>query len=478
MADDMDEKIKDYMDNVPNRFLKELMALCVTVMQFGDHMLEGQPAFLTSLRNLKIKINMERLRLKKQEHLFAGYLIIIACPIFFLPVIHNWALSTFPSTSWFYEGTPGIIYSVIAFLVTIICFNLTMQLQESYRVKERDYLLLYRLSEVSLIAKMIHSIQSKKAGKKERTEHLIRETGDTITSQAFLLKQILFAIVGLLLANLIVVGVHWNTRINCLNANVEFTNLSSAVTEDEQAQLQEEVAELLKKYAGKEVSVETIEQEINHSKLSQDYLKEVAFDEAVERINQSNNAYYKWYELLLTLCASMVCFYYPYWMLLYQKVMVKTIMLDEVMQFQSVIYMLSPIPQMTPEIILGWLEHFAVIFRGSISKCLDNFVAAEVEALEEMEETESYEPFRRLIENLQACDKCGVQEAFDELGSEQNYYLEERKQEGEMALDDNSAIANTLAILPTFFVAVGYLFLPIIIESFMQFIRQSTSIFN
>ncbi len=75
-------------------------------------------------------------------------------------------------------------------------------------------------------------------------------------------------------------------------------------------------------------------------------------------------------------------------------------MMDEVIQFESVILILMQIERMTVEEILDWMHMFSRIFRTSLQSCICHFPLDDEDALDQLIEDEPYEPFRRLIENL------------------------------------------------------------------------------
>lgn len=181
---------------------------------------------------------------------------------------------------------------------------------------------------------------------------------------------------------------------------------------------------------------------------------------------------FPWYSLFLSIGVAYLASYYPVWLMHYDCFLIKRARMDEVMQFQSVIYMLSPIPQMTSELLLSCLEHFAKIFRSSIAKCIDYISASEEVAFEKLQEEETYEPFQRLIENLKACDRVGVLAAFDELGVERTYFGEERRQKEDIELENKAAVGSFISMIPTFFIVIGYLILPFVMESFSLFSMQ------
>ncbi len=390
-SDDTQEEIKDYLDHVPNNYLKELLTLCVTVLCFGDHKLEGQSLFLTSIRNLKQSVNTEILRRKKQKHLFGGYSFILIAPIYSLPLISSWAVNTMPSLKKYYEGAFGILFPMAAFFITLILYQLNLKLQQSYFYQEKEHTIVFYLCEFDGIDRLLQAILSKNEGYKLRLEVLIIESGDTVSIRELLLKKIIMAIGSFIFMNITFI---------CIPGN------------------------------------------------------------------------YKWYYVLLSFICTYIANCYPVWMLFYERLLMKHARMDEIMQFQSIIYMLSPIPQMTPELLLSWLEHFAQIFRRSISKCIDFISASEDEAFSKLYEEEPYEPFQRLIENLQACDRIGVLPAFDELGAERLYFQEERRQQGEMTLENKAAVGAFISMVPTLFIVIGYLFLPFILESFSLFSIQ------
>lgn len=394
-SEDAEDKIKDYLDHVPNVYLKELLTLCVTVSVFGDYTLEGQSLFLTSLRNLKQSVNTELLRRKRQKHMFGGYAFIIAAPIFTISFISSWAINTMPSLKIYYEGSYGILYSVFAFLSTILIYQINLKLQQFHYQRLEQKTLLFYVSRHKTIDQLVKRILSRNQGKRMRKEELIRESGLFLRVEELILRQMVYA------------------GVSFLGFLAVFASLPGG------------------------------------------FQKEY---------------------LLICLVLAVVFYWIPIILLKYQCICAKQMMLDEVMQFQAIIYMLTPIPQMSPELLLSWLEHFAVVFQKTIASCMDFMAANEEEAIEQLLETEQYEPFLRLIGNLKVSDRIGLNAAFDELGTERIYFQEERKQKGDMNLENRGAVGAFLAMIPTFVIVVGYLFLPFIIESISMFSNQLTQI--
>ncbi len=131
-------------------------------------------------------------------------------------------------------------------------------------------------------------------------------------------------------------------------------------------------------------------------------------------------------------------------------------------QFHSIILMLMHFDRMTIETILVWLENFADIFKKSIRECMNDLQSGDLEVLEELKRKEPYEPFVKLIENLQISDKIGISKAFDEIAVERFHYQEKRKLENEIYINDRSLLGKVIAFIP-FFITIGlYLIIPCI----------------
>ena len=224
---------------------------------------------------------------------------------------------------------------------------------------------------------------------------------------------------------------------------------------------------ILDQFRGK---LDTTEAEIQIAVERLDYYEEAEDDEikvAVERIYDKlqivNSEYLKWFEFLLAFVFAIIGYMAPLWLLMFQAKMRQIEMEDEVMQFQTIILMLMRIERVNVEIILEWLERYANIFKGPISKCVNNYEAGAWEALEEMKEEVSYMPLVRIIESLQAAvEKIPIRDAFDELDSERDYYQEKRKESNDRLIKRKGMIGKAIGFAPMVCMFVGYLIIPLV----------------
>ena len=140
---------------------------------------------------------------------------------------------------------------------------------------------------------------------------------------------------------------------------------------------------------------------------------------------------------------------------------------DEVNQFNSIIYMLMYIEHMAVKDILIELEIFATIFKKSLQECLNEYNTGDIEALEKMKEKETYEPFRRMVDNFIRCDIIPIDKAFDEVSSDRENYHDRRKQENEISVQKRLNIAKPISFIPAILV-IAYLTIPLMWASIQE----------
>lgn len=149
---------------------------------------------------------------------------------------------------------------------------------------------------------------------------------------------------------------------------------------------------------------------------------------------------------------------------MFQKVMRKLEIENEVMQFQTIILMLMKIERVNVEMILEWLERYSNIFREPITRCVNNYEAGAWEALKELKNEINFEQMIRIVEGLQsAVEKIPINEAFDELDNEREYYQEKRKESNERLIKRKGIIGKAIGFTPMIGLFVGYLIVPLVV---------------
>jgi hypothetical protein len=182
-----------------------------------------------------------------------------------------------------------------------------------------------------------------------------------------------------------------------------------------------------------------------------------------EKLQTINGEYLKWFETLITIVIGFLGYMAPMWLLKFQVVMRKMSMEDEVMSYQVVILMLMRLERVDVEMILEWLERYADYFKDPISRCLNNYEAGAFEALEQLKDDVTFQPFIRIIESLEsAVERVPIRDAFEELDSDRDYYKEKRKETNERLIKRKGMIGKVLGFAPMVVVFVGYLIVPLV----------------
>ena len=180
-----------------------------------------------------------------------------------------------------------------------------------------------------------------------------------------------------------------------------------------------------------------------------------------EKLQIVQSEYIKWFEILIALVIMVVGYEIPVGLLIFQKIMRKMDMENEVMQFQTIILMLMKIERVNVEMILEWLERYANIFKEPISKCVNNYESGPWEALEELKNDISFQQLIRIVESLQAAvEQIPIREAFDELDTERAYHQEKRKESNERMISKKSMIGKVIGFAPMVMLFVVYLIIP------------------
>ena len=177
----------------------------------------------------------------------------------------------------------------------------------------------------------------------------------------------------------------------------------------------------------------------------------------------------KWYEIGIILLCALLAYEIPDLRLWYKTALMRMNMLSEVTQFQSIILMQMFIPDITVLRILTSMEQFAFIFRSGIQECINEYSYSVEESLSTMREAESYEPFRRLCDNLLMVDKIGIIRAFEEITQDREHFQKQREEDTYRMIRKKAGQAKVLAFVPMLTIMFSYLIFPYGVEALNQF---------
>jgi len=474
ISDDPEMELEKYYDIAPNSFLKEFAGISYLTKEFGDRQdSDGASLYLKNLNNITQEMQIEILKREKLDYVFQSLSMIAALPILFLEPIKNWAISMFSFTKQFYDGKTGFIVQILLIVLTFICYILVRKLKDNGSVNTgRDMQNPWeqKLYKKKYIKKFVDKIIPKEGTKEYRLKiKLMKDSATKLKIEWLYIDRCMYAIVAFIVAMFVFWELH-NLTIEYIydEPRADFDLLGN-MSEKEANKANAEL-EVHNKYMEKYRSDKGVTQDM----ISKDLKKEEFYMSATEEeINDAaswihedlvtiQNEYMQWFEFLISFGIAAIAYYGPVWLLMFQKIMRRMEMENEVMQFQTIILMLMKIERVNVEMILEWLERYSNIYREPISKCVNNFESGPWEALEELKNDVSFPQLIRIVESLQsAVEKIPIRQAFDELDTERAYYQEKRKESNERLISRKSMIGKVVGFAPMVMLFCGYLIAPL-----------------
>ncbi len=474
-SDDPETELEKYYDTAPNSYLKEFAGVSFLTREFGDRVdSNGASLYLKNLNNITEEMQLEILKREKLDYVFQSLSVIALVPVLCIQPLKSWAISNFAFTSSFYNGKLGFIVQLLLIVLTFICYILTRKLKDNGSIKS-DYGDPNKVWQMKLyknpIAKGVIDLFIPKKGTREYRKdiNLLKDAASKQKMETFYVNRIVICIAVFFVSLFLFTQIH-NVAVDFIYESPTSQNaMLGEMSEKQEAEamnLTEQDNYFLEKFKGKKLTLEQIKVELKHSEFYEDATEE-EIKQGAERIETKlkvvDKEYLKWFEWLLASVFALAGYFGPKWMLMFQKIMRKLEIENEVMQFQTIILMLMKIERVNVEMILEWLERYSNIFREPITKCVNNYEAGAWEALEELKNEINFEQMIRIVEGLQsAVEKIPINEAFDELDNEREYYQEKRKESNERLIKRKGMIGKAIGFAPMVCLFVGYLIVPLV----------------
>ena len=473
---DPETELEKYYDVAPNNYLKEFAGISYLTQEFGDRKLDGTSLYLTNLENISQEMQLEILKRDKLNYVFQSLSVIAIAPTVMLQPLKNWATSNFSFTKSFYNGSKGMMVQVAIMVATIVCYILIRKLEDNGSTKvvqdnqnpwqEKVY------QKIKPMKNLVDLLMPKNGTKEHRKlEKLLKDAGSKQKIRWIYVNKI-FLCVACFIASLIVIFAMHQIQVNYIYTEPTTTyNLigeMSGKEEQKAIEMTQRHNKILKQFKGKtQTTISDIEKAMRKSKDYEGFSDNDIATEAkliLDKLKTINSEYIKWFEVLIALLIAEIGYAGPNLLLKFQVRMRQMEMEDEVMSFQTIIMMLMRIERVDVEMILEWLARYADIFKESINRCLNNYESGGWEALEEMKDEVTYEPFIRIIESLQtSVEKVPIKEAFEELDSDRDYYKDKRKETNERLIARKGRIGKVIGFAPMVVTFIGYLIVPLVL---------------
>ena len=481
ISDDPETELEKYYDVAPNSYLKEFAGVSYLTKEFGDRKdKDGASLYLKNLNNITQEMQIEILKREKLDYKFQSLSIISAVPILLLDPLGNWAISNFAFTKQFYEGALGFLIRVLIILVTFLSFILVRKLKDNGSVNtavNAENPWQAKVYKNKLLKKIVDLFIPKQGTKDYRKIiKLLKDSASKLKMEWLYVNRLTIAMLVFIVCIIIILATHSMTvKYIYTQPTADFNLLGTmSVSQEKKAmRLTESDNVYLDKYKNDfDMTEEKLKKELaktdEYKNSSEEDLTK-ATTRIFDKLQTIQNAYFKWYELLICCIISVIGYHGPVLILMFQKIMRQMEMENEVMQFQTIILMLMKIERVNVEMILEWLERYSNIFREPISKCVNNYESGAWEALEELKQDVTYDKLIRIVESLQAAvEQIPIRQAFDELDTERAYHQEKRKESNERLISRKSMIGSAVGFTPMVIVFVGYLIIPLCVMGLLS----------
>lgn len=191
-----EELADQYHISSHNNFLNLFLALCVTVVEYGDRTIQDQSLFLINLSNLKTEVNLEILKLKQMNYLYAGLTFVVIAPMTLLKVIEHWGTSNLEELSNFYHTGVGYVTAFVIVLCTLIIYVIVGDLKEYRMVLPKEHIVLEELLQRPRFRRVIQNYCDRFGPQMKRLKKLIDESGEVLQLKQVLTMKFLDAMVG------------------------------------------------------------------------------------------------------------------------------------------------------------------------------------------------------------------------------------------------------------------------------------------
>ena len=475
ISDEPEMELEKYYDVAPNSYLKEFAGISYLTREFGDRTVDDVSLYLKNLNNITEEMQLEILKREKLDYVFQSLSFISIAPVLFIEPLKNWAVSNFSFTAQFYNGKLGLIVQVLLIVLTFVCYILTRKLKDSGAIKD-DYkdpnkvwqMKLYNNPMVKKVVDLF--IPKQKTKEYRKINRLMKDSATKQKMETLYVNRIAIAIASFVGALVFCFALHKVSIDYVYNEPTADYNLLGQMSESDEKKAMQKTEihnHFLKKLKGKKgVTVEQIQRIISESEHYLGSTEEQIEQDAqkiYDKLQIVNSEYLKWFEWLIAFVFAVVGYMGPYIMLLFQKILRKLEMENEVMQFQTIILMLMKIERVNVEMMLEWLERYANIFKEPITRCVNNYESGAWEALEELKNEITFTQLIQIVESLQAAvEKIPIQDAFDELDTEREYYQAKRKESNERLIARKGLIGKAIGFAPMVCLFVGYLIVPLV----------------
>lgn len=481
-AKDPDRSLAAYYEVAPNRYLKVFTGIARMIMEYGDKTTVKGSLYLNAISKFVQDINFDLLRRNRLSYQLNSLTVIALAPILLSFPLQRWAETYFPVMGEFYEGRIGLAAKLLLYAVAVAAYVLIRKLAETeesrYTPKSGGIRWEKKLYEYRPIRFVVDRFVPRKHTKAHYgLSRLIKESNSPLMIEWLTVRRLLLSLCAVLFVSGMFVSAHigqveriWNAP-TYLKGGLMLGRVDDAERKEaeERTSLDSRIMQDID--AGKsgwEDKVRVLVKESAASTLSDVQQNEMS-TRIVEKLAQADREYLKWWEVLIAVAVGVGVYFVPLGIMQFQRRIRGMEMQNEVDQFRMLISILSQFDRMSVQTILEWTERFGIIFKPALQRCLLDYDSGSAAALRQLKTEAPFPSFVRMVERLEnALERISIQEAFDDLEMEQEYYREQKKETMDRLIESKANWGRDIGFAPVMFMLGAYIIVPFLYVSFMQ----------
>lgn len=475
---DPEEELRKYYDEAPNRYTKLLAGVGHLILENGDGVTSQDKAssgerslYLNALSKINEEIRMDILRREKLEAQLAGIVFIAFSPLFLIEPLRGWGENSFPAMRDYYESRWGMYSLILLYVLMGISFiglRLVMGLDGASGQGRANRGLLWRLLRKPFMGQVVDRITPPSySAEYFRTFNQIQDANESISVKELYTRKWLIACCTLVIFIAIQLYMHDAARTQLLQVP-EVSQGAGPITKGDvlEAQRLEFKGQVIREALELELAGNELVEYMNEQMQGKPFVPSgVEYnkfaDELVGAVHLYRNETYRWYELMIALGIAYLGYWIPNLILFFRRSMRKWEMQNESDGFTAIVSILAALPRISVIEILDWMHRYSRIFEPQLLRCLMDYEAGPLQALEQLKEEVKFVPLERVIDRLLvAAELIPVRKAFDDIENERAFELEQRKLQYEGMISRKVSIGKLIGFLPLQATFALYLMVP------------------
>lgn len=482
---------KAYYAIAPARILRNLYTCIYMTYKFGDSKsVTGASAFTENIYRIEQELSEKINSINKLRTGLFGERWFIILPVFALPLLSTYMVKYFSFEGFelieeFVNSPLGYTVQIICAAISLLCYFIYEKMVddmvlEPKKVSSWESKLLYN----HRIASFIQKVMPTGSDKRTRLKTVLMRSGSTESVDAFTIRRYA-SMIGVCIVCIISLALNNVTTVYAIENNIyqglareayQEVLLSQNDTDvfiQEQLDADKRMLEHIESINGWYGKTEEEQREYLTGYIRNDFGYDYRgyYDDAITRLISKANLINKsssMMNVIFVLLFTAGTFVAPLFMVYVQAFLNKDALIsDETADLQSTALMLLSHKTTTPETIVRWFAHSAVLLSEPCYK------AAIYNDFTAMKEATTYKPLRQLGECAEyACNGMDMEEAFADLKQKMLIQQKERIRASDLDVKNRISRVEMCSTVSLGAAMALYMFMPILVamvELFMEF---------